>query len=364
MKSSLFYSLFPTPEFLRMPSVGLDVSDKSVRFLGFTYDGKKLKISQHADKKIESGIVESGKIKDEAKMKEVLASLKKEYNLQFVRVALPEEQAYLFKMTVPLVKKTELRESILLQLEEYVPIKAADSVFDYEIIKEGADSYDLQVSVIPTSVAESYVSIFTESGLMPISFEIEAQAIARAMIKGGDMGTYMIIDFGQSRTGISIVSGGAVAFTSTVDIGGFLITQSIAKELSLTTKEAEDIKRKNGLIKDKDASTGKEGKEVFSVILNVIATLRDEINKHYIYWHTHKESEGTSVRKIEKIILCGGDSNLPGLPDYLARSMRVNVELGNVWVNVYGEDGGVPEISFKDSLTYATAVGLALADKK
>lgn len=360
MKRSLFYSLFPTPPYLGMASVGLDISDKSVRFLGFRQEKDGFRIDRFAEIKLDSGVVSSGKIKDEHKMKEVLSKLKREHNLEFVRASLPEEQAYLFRMNVPPVKKSELRESILLQLEEYVPIKAADAVFDYEIINQSSSGYEIEVSVISSAVAESYTAIFRESGLVPISFEIEAQAIARAIVKKDDPGTYMIVDFGQARTGISIVSAGTVFFTSTVEIGGIFLTEAIVKSFSVSEAEAEKIKRGNGLIKGKDKKKGE--KDVFSVILNTIAVLRDEINRHYIYWHTHKESESREIRKIEKLILCGGESNLKGLPDYLAKSMRVKVELGNVWVNVPESRDYVPEIVFNDSLTYATAIGLALAD--
>lgn len=134
MKRSIFHSLFPTPSYLHMASVGLDISDKSIRLLGFTEKDNEVKVGKYADKKINQGIVVSGKINDEQKMKEVLSLLKKEHKLDFIRVSLPEEQGYLFQMNVPLVKKSELRESILFQLEEHVPLKAPNAVFGKSVV--------------------------------------------------------------------------------------------------------------------------------------------------------------------------------------------------------------------------------------
>lgn len=362
MSVGFFQSLFPTPSYLKMSSVGLDISDKSVRFLGFNIHGDKTSISRYAEKSLPSGVVVSGKINDHNKMKEILSAIKKEYNLDFVRVSLPEEQAYLFRMKIPHIKKNEIRESITFQFEEYVPIKAIDSVFDYEILSESPDGFDVQVSAIPESVVQSYNDIFVESGLMPVSFEIEAQAIVRAVVPNSFKGTCMVIDFGQTRTGISIVSSNVVVFTSTIDIGGSLLTEAIAKEFAIDIKEAEKMKRQSGLVKEGEEKKQKGEKDVFSVILNTIATLRDEINKHFIYWHTHKDGGVVEHPAIEKLILCGGDSNLKGLADYFSRSMRVQVELADVWANIPEFKKHIPEISFKDSLTYATAIGLALAD--
>lgn len=360
MKQNLFSKFFPTPNFLRMSSVGLDISDKAVRFVGFRQEKDGFRVDRFAEKKLDRGVVSSGKIKDQNKMKEALTALKNEHNLGFIRASLPEEEAYLFSMNLPKVSKSELPESILLQMEEYVPIKTIDAVFDYEIISQSINGYELEVSVIPRAVVESYTAIFRESGLVPISFEIEAQAIARAAVKKGDPGTYMIIDIGQAQTGISIISAGTVIFTSTLEIGGILITESIAKNFSISFAEAEKMKKERGLVKNRGRKKG--GKDIFSAVLSTIVLLRDEIDKHYIYWHTHKEAESGGVRKIEKLILCGGEANLKGLSDYLARSMRVKVELADVWINVPKSRNYVPEIIFGESLTYATAIGLALRD--
>ncbi|MEK7593762.1 MAG: pilus assembly protein PilM [Patescibacteria group bacterium] len=358
--ANIFSKLFPPPNFLRMSSVGLDISDKSVRFLGFRQEKDGFRIDRFAEIKLDSGVVSSGKIKDENKIKEALSALAVEHNLKFIRASLPEEEAYLFSMNLPKVSKNELRESISLQLEEYAPIKVAEAVFDYEIINESSNGFELEVSAIPGTVVENYTKIFRESGLVPISFEIEAQAIARAAVMRGDPGTYMLIDIGQAQTGISIVSAGTALFTSTLEIGGILITEAIAQSFSISATEAEKIKKEKGLINNKGRKKG--DKDVFTAVLGPLTLLRDEINKHYIYWHTHKETESGAVRKIEKLILCGGEANLKGLPDYLAKSMRVKVELADVWRNVPKSKDYVPEIVFGESLTYATAVGLALRD--
>jgi len=152
-----------------MPSVGLDISDKSIRFLGFREKKGVLNIDRFAEEKLPAGIVVQGKIKNPEKMKAELTRFRAAHGLEFVRVSLPEEQAYLFSMKLPLVKKRELRESVTLQLEEHVPLKSEDAVFDYEIMGERADGYVLGVSAYPRTVAESYADIFMGSGLIPLS---------------------------------------------------------------------------------------------------------------------------------------------------------------------------------------------------
>ena len=97
-------------------------------------------------------------------------------------------------------------------------------------------------------------------------------------------------------------------------------------------------------------------------LANIVSVLRDEINKRYIFWHTHKDSNGKVGDKIQKIILVGGNSNLYGLEDYLSSSLKVKVERADIWKNVFIEDGKIPPINFNDSMSYASAVGLALRE--
>jgi len=84
--------------------------------------------------------------------------------------------------------------------------------------------------------------------------------------------------------------------------------------------------------------------------------------KHFLYWHTHKDEEGKNNPPIKKIILCGGDSNLIGLSDYFSVSMKSRVEMANVWINIVNTENYVPDINFKQALSFAAALGLALRD--
>jgi type IV pilus assembly protein PilM len=346
---------FPVPEYMAMPAVGLDISDQSVRFLELERKGNYFSVGRYGEKKVPKGIMEGGKLKDVAGMKEVLRTIQKEQNFSFVNVSLSEEEAYLFRMKVPPVKLRELRGSIDLQIENYVPLKASEVVFDYEIIHEDESGYDVEVSALPKGVAQDYFDLFNETNLTPLVFEIEAQAIARSVIKRRDKETYMVVDFGETRTGISVVSEGVLMFTSTLDaVGGHSLNEAIEKNFKVTSEEAETMKREQGIRK----TIGKN--DLFQALIGPISVLRDEINRHYVYWHTYKEEGKKDREKIEKVILCGGDGNLLGITDYLSASLKLPVVRADIWANVDYREGFVPEIEFNDSLRYATAVGLAL----
>jgi type IV pilus assembly protein PilM len=260
---------------------------------------------------------------------------------------------YLFNLSLSQTENKNLHDIIMLQIEEHIPLKAIDTVFDYDVISEDSENIIVQVVAIAISSVESYLSVFTQAGLTPLSFELEAQAIARVAIPQGDLSTVMILDFGDSRSGVSIASKGRVLSTTTLDIGGVNLTNLIAKNFSLSFEEAEKIKKSYGLGGNSNVD------DIFPVIINGISVLRDELDKQYSYWKTHEDGI-IKHEPIDRLILCGGDANLIGLSNYLTISMKMKVEHARVWTNISDMDTSVPDMSYEESLGYTTVLGLAL----
>ena len=349
----LYNRYFPTPSYLMMKSFSIDISDQSIKYGELIPTAQGLRLGHFGKEKIPEEVVVSGEIQDQVKLASILKTIKQKENIEFVRVSLPEEQMYLFTLSLPKVKEKELRDIILLQIEEHIPLKAIDTIFEYEIISNTDTNTSVIVSAIAKNTVEAYLSVFEMAGLKVLSFELEAQAIARAVVPVEDEEHIMIVDFGDTRTGVSVVHSGKVFFTTTLDIGGINLTNMIAKNFSLSKEKAEEMKRSYGL----DGVSNID--DIFPIILNGISVLRDELNKQYEYWKTH-DNYGLKNYEINRIILCGGDANLTGLSDYLEASMKIKVTHANTWVNISEMKISVPNMSFEDSLSYVTVLGLAL----
>lgn len=350
------HNFFSTPKFLEMPSFGMDISDESIKYIELLSTDRGVKVGRYGEKKIPPGVMELGEIKDPIKLEGLLMALKNELKIRSVRASILESQIYLFKLSLDKDGLESIRSAIELSLEEHIPIPAPEAIFDYDIIGENDKSLEIQVAAIQKNIIDSYLSVFVNIDLSVHSFELEAQAIARAIIKKADPETYMIVDFGEKRTGIFIVSNGTVMFTSTVDMGGAVLDSMIEKHFKVTGQEAEKMKKQYGLQRNV------VNKEMFSVLLNSVSILKDEVAKHFIYWHTHEDEEGKKNPPIKKILMCGGDSNLIGLAEYLSVTMKTEVEMANVWVNVLNTEEDIPSIDYKSALSYGAALGLALGD--
>ena len=358
LQQRFFSQFFPVPGFLEMPAVGLDLSDDAVSVLELVRQGGSYTLGRFKRVKLPAGIITGGYVNDKDRVIAELRKLKDELKLEFVHGSLSEEKAYLFKARIPPLPRKEIRGALEFKLEESVPIPASQAIFDYSIItQEGHDSdnhVDVEVTVLPQKVVDTYCEILGQAGLIPLSFEIEAQAVSRSVVRKGDRGTYLVIHFGEEKTGLFIVSDEVVQFTSTVAIGGKNFTEAIAKCLSVSVEEARKIKCGQAEFKNK------KNTDLFFSVMNSLSALKDEVNKLSVYWHTHKDIADGTRKKISKIILSGCDAGLPGLNEYLTLTLALPVEVGNVWCNVFSFEEYIPPMMFQDSLGYAVAVGLAL----
>ncbi len=363
MLQSFFYRLFPPPKFLRMPITGIDISDESVHIVELESVSGGRVIKKYDKRLIPRGLIESGRIKDAVKLKKFFTQIQKDYGLQFVNVSLPEQHGYVVVIRIPKMKPSEIFGSLELQIEEYVPILAKDAVFAYDII-QGGDPDDnlafieLNVSVYPREILDEYIDLFADTGFTPLRFEIEVHALTRAVVPKGDKGTFMILDFGKTRTGISIVSRETVQFTSTINVGGDTVTRALARDFSVSFDEAEKIKEEKGFL------VGEGDQNILLALMPTVSALKSEVSKHYRYWNTHNDLFGKKCPKIDNILLCGGLANLSGFPDYLSSNLHADVRIANVFVNVNSFENYIPEIPFKESLQYATSIGLALSSNR
>lgn len=358
---SALNKIIPPPSFLSMPSVGVDISDTSMKYVAFKpslRSGKSKILDQWGDIEIPKGVLERGEILDPKNLANVLREFKLQTKAEFVRVSLPEERAYIFETEIKKnVPVKEIRSLLEFRLEENVPISARDAIFDYDILPSVENDNAVRIAVVAyqKETILKYYDVCVDAGLTPLSFEVEAQAMARAVIPADSEDVMMLVDFGKTRTGVGIVKHGVLLYTSTIDIGGGQLSQALRREMGedLAEDEITNIKNTYGLVGSVNDT------KVYDALIPVVSVIKDEIAMRMQYWHT-KDGNRASARRIKKIIVGGGSVNLRGLPEYLTEVLGVQCVRGNVWENAFSTRIFVPPIDKRYSYGYATAIGLAI----
>jgi type IV pilus assembly protein PilM len=359
-RSPVLARWFPPPSYLTFPSVGVDLSDTSLKYIRLkrSYLHRAgVALSAWGSIDLPEGAIVSGDVQDIGLLAKALAEVRRRCKTPYIRLSLPEEHAYLFetpiKRDVPL---REIRGILEFKLEENVPISPRDAFFDYDIVAQPGDANEANaiVTVCAKDKLQKYYDACITARLIPVSFEVESQAIARAVSTEGQQGSSMIVDFGRTHTGIGITYQGALMHTSAIDIGGQALSDAMRGVLGeCTEEELTQMKNTKGL-----RPTHGDAR-VRDALIAVTKKIADELRAHIEYWNRREQE--TSDRAIKRVVLCGGSSNLAGFPEYLAAALGVPAERAEVWRNVFSDARTVPPIPRRYSYGYATAIGLALS---
>lgn len=318
-----FFDLFPAPNFLKMPVVGFDISDRSIKYIQFENKKNEIFLKQFGEKKLPVGVIEDGEIKKED---EFVYFLKQSFkndgvNLHNLIVSLPEEKAFIDIIEIPKMDLGEIRNNLNFQLENYFPVKSNEAIFDYKILTPPSQKFfDILVVVFPRRLIEIYQNVLSRAGIFPLAFELEAEALKTSLLKKNGP-PKMIVDFGKTRSSFIIAFQDNVLFTSTVKISGEDLDKVLQRSLLLSSpEEAEKIKKekgqilpfsklknfhpvKNSFLRESSKSSSQESisgevsngvqrkegleEEIRSIFIPTISALRQEIEKNLLYWESH-----------------------------------------------------------------------------
>jgi type IV pilus assembly protein PilM len=350
---------FPTPKLLAPTAAGVDISDASIKWIVLNDSHGVQVVESWGQQPLEEGIVVSGVVRDQARLVLALLEMRKKLpHIHAAHAALPEEAAFVFDMSVPTGSSREqIRNIIEFEFDARVPIPPSAAVYDFDRIpvEEGAPE-EISVVVFPRELAESYAQGFESAGMTLLSLELEARSIARAVCSPLDRDPItLLVDFGLRRTGFAVLKQGIPIFTSTVDVGGEMITRALEEKLKLAGDQIEAWKNDEGLLPA--AGPKSPGIEAVS---GTASALGSEVARHFHYWDTRRNETGERATPVSRVLLVGGGANLKGLGDYIAGRVQAEVIRPNLWQNICSFDDYIPPLDRRLSLQYATAIGLAM----
>lgn len=364
---------------LKPEAFGLDISDLSLKIVKLKKKGAAFDLASFGETIIPSGIIKEGEIKDEKKLAEIIKEAIKKVKgerlkTKYVVASLPEEKTFLQVIQMPRLSEEDLKSAVIYEAENYIPIPIEQVYLDSQTVSpqdNHSDHCDVSVVALPKRTVDPYLSSLKLAGLKPKAFEIESQAISRALIKNEVAASpILIIDLGANRTSFVIFYGSSLRFTSSIPTSGQSFTQIISKNLGVRASEAEKFKIKYGLegkfkleVKDEKTKIKKERGKIFEALTPALVDLVEQIKICLDYYQTHAFHEHLPPdgKGVSKILLCGGGANLKGFPELISLELKIPVELGNPWINILAKDQKETfRLSFEESLRYATALGLAL----
>ncbi len=264
--------------------------------------------------------------------------------------SVPISAIFVRSMQLPPMEKTDISSAVELEAEQYVPLPTKDLYIDYDVLSTTPTGLDVEMVAAPRTIIDSYVKLFDSLGLFTEVMEISQSAIMRgATYRRGD--PTLLADIGSEMTDV-VISDQAIRLSSSLPVGGVQLTQALKTKLNVTPEQAEEIKQRYGI--------GPSGlrNHIMEALKPSLDSLVDEITKAMKYYHQRSNAQ----RSIQKIILSGGSSYMPGLLEYLTQVFRLPVVIDDPWETV--DFGNIAPPQELNRAMYTTAVGLALLGVK
>ena len=333
---------------------GLDVTGSSFKLMQLKREGTEVKVQGYSDVALPKGLVLNDSIADVKTFTYLLKQslLKAQYgrfNGNFVVASLPESKSFVRVIQIPVMSESEISTAVPVEAESFIPLPIDQVYLDWQILGKKEDKQEVLIIASPKEFVDKYLGILESAGLTVNALEVESQSCGRALIDTKSKPTCLIVDLDAFRTSLIMVEDGNLQFTSSIPIAGNTFTESIARLLGVSSQKAEIIKRKVGV-----ANTA-EYPNIRTGLLPILNSLSAEI-KNIIKFHGEHSSS-----KVNKIFLAGGSARLKNLAQSLQPEFAqdgITVEVGNPWVNLTGLKQ--PPLESEDSLSFTTAIGLAM----
>lgn len=337
-----------------MQGGGIEISDRSVKYMQFRRRGRRsARLVSFGEIPLPHGIVEDGEILDKEALVGVLRLARSRCRFYLCYASLPESKGYLFSDQLPRQGTADIKSALALALSEHVPLAPAEAVYDCEIVETESTSDTVSIIAAATTeaLASAYASALSGAGFLPLSFELEPQAAARAILPGSDGSApqaTIIADLGETKTMLCVVEGGIARFTTSSD-GSSAIDATIA---TAGADAREIIRRKIdlGIVHGNHAD--------IKSFMALADRFTDEISRLVAYWNAHGASLGGRA-SIGSIVLYGGNANIKGLPEYLSHKIGLPARIAHIWEELGGERRIYP-IAADQTMRFATVAGLAL----
>lgn len=185
-------------------------------------------------------------------------------------------------------------------------------------------------------------------------------------------GIHLLCDIGEQSTTITVVRNGSFLFGRTMPIGTNEFVKSLASALSVSQSRAEEILLREGVIKPKNWRDDRQKRisdSLSGVVDRIVLGIRSVLN-------TIQHQLRLKRIKLAKVLLFGGGSRLPGLPEAIGRFLKTEAEVvqlipppSNLYPETDPRPGLYEQLPAKDARLLsptgselAVAVGLALSN--
>jgi len=337
--------------------VGLDIGSSSVKAVELSKKGSALQLLNMGFENLQTDTIVDGQIMELNNVSNVISNIFNEHQIKTPRVAagVSGHSVIVKNIVLPAMSQEELQESFSWHAEEHIPFDIADVNLDYELTSKSSESLHVLMAACKSDKIANVKQAIQLAGKQPVIIDVDAFALQNCyevnyQPKAGEI--VALLNIGAATMNINILNGTRSVFARDASVGGSHYTSLLQKELGLSFEQAEGVKR--GM----PVPEGIEARPIQPIIETVSDILALEVKKTIDFYRA-TAAEGDTT--IQKILVAGGGSKLPGLAEFLSRRFEIPVEVFNPFRQIEVDSKKFDPDYMREIIPeMAVAVGLAL----
>lgn len=249
-------------------------------------------------------------------------------------ICVSHHQLEVKNLIVPAMTQKELKASISWEAKDIFTIHLDNAVVDYTVLREmdtnEGKKLELCVAAVPKTVIEDYSLLLNALRLSPVAFFLEPQTawnVIKDIPNFKAKNTIVLINMGAEKTIASIFENGRLELMRNLTTASNKFTANIASKVKTINDEdlglikAELIKTKYGIsVIEGQIEENVTSQSIFAALRPALEDLVFELNHLLEYY---KSEHGGSA--VEYAVFYGGGSKMPGLSDYISKSLGMPV---------------------------------------
>lgn len=336
--------------------VGLDIGSSAVKIAELKpLRNNSYRVTSIGIESLPPQTIVDGAIIDRLPVSDAITKIFEEQKIKNKRVAtsISGHSVIIKKITVPIHGEEDLDEVIRYEAQQYIPFELADVNLDFEVLDESPNDEGLSVLLVAAKKDKiaDHTGAIAFAGKIPTIVDVDVFALQNAYevnYQPTPQTITALLDIGASLMNINILRGRESLFARDITMGGNQYTESLQSEFNLSFDEAEKLKKGAKL-------PGISEEAVARIISSVSELVALEIEKTIDFFKT------TTSAKLDRMIVSGGSSHVPGLIEFLSKKFEVPAERFDSFKRIsYDPKRFDPGMMARISPDIAIAVGLAL----
>ena len=340
--------------------VGLDFETGSIAATEVRGNGERA-VGRTAIAPLAPGVVTDGEVRDTEQLAGALRELFAHHKLsKSVRLGIANQRVVVRTIQLPLIEDpAELDSAVRFRAQDEIPMPLDQAVLDHRVLaKRNGPDGDRQMEVLAVAARRDMVITLLEAlrkaGLAPVGIDLSAFGMIRALsasapATGGGPGTTLYCHLGDV-TNLAVSRDGECIFTRVAPYGIEDVAERLSERDGMSMDDARDRLLEVGLEESLDlfeedgrgsAATTRE------VLTEGAGKLVDELRMSLDYYGAQE-----GVPSIERVVLCGLGSTLPGLPERIEQGLGLGI--------VVESPAGLSHLDGEDAARLTVSYGLAL----